>query len=70
MRQSPNPNGLKIGVIYPARMARILSLDSATILNLKSKVCKNQIMIVATKMTVKARCKKSLAFYIIIDRRF
>ena len=60
-RQSPKPMGAKIGAITPAANARILSLESDTIFRCRSKVCKNQIAIVATKMTVKALCRKSFA---------
>ncbi len=60
--QSPNPSGLKTGEINPAIPARILSLESVTTFSLKSKVCKNQITTVATKIIVKAFCRKSFAF--------
>ena len=59
--QSPNPNGMKRGAIHPAIIARILFCESDTILNCKSKLCKNQMMIVAMKITVKALCRKSFA---------
>ena len=42
--------------------ARILFCESAVRLKCRSKLCKNQITIVATKITVNARCKKSFAF--------
>ena len=62
MRQSPKPSGAKIGAIHPAMTAKMLSLESETMLKRRSNVCRNQMMMVATKMTVKARCKKSFAF--------
>ena len=43
-------------------MARRLSALSVTTLSFASKVCKNQMMIVAKKITVKARSRKSRAF--------
>ena len=61
-RQSPNPRGWKIGATAPAATARMLSWESLTMVRRKSKVCKNQITMVAIKMTVNARCKKSLDF--------
>ena len=61
MRQSPKPSGAKTGAIQPATTARMLSFESATMLRRRSKVCKNQITIVAMKITVNARCKKSFA---------
>ena len=51
---SPKPRGLNTGAINPASTARILSLESVTIFKCRSKVCKNQITMVATKITVKA----------------
>ena len=61
MRQSPKPSGAKIGAIQPATTARMLSCESVTILSRVSNVCRNQITIVAIKMTVNARCRKSFA---------
>lgn len=55
-RQSPNPSGAKIGAITFPSDANILSDESSTIFNLKSKVCKNQIIIEARKIRVKASC--------------
>ena len=55
IRQSPNPTGRKIGASNPAAMARILFWESDTIFSPMSKFCKNQITIVARKITVKAR---------------
>ena len=53
-RQSPNPSGAKIGATkLPIIASRLCSGDSAT-LNLASKVCKNQIIIDATKIIVNA----------------
>ena len=52
--QSPKPRGPNTGAINPASTARILSLESVTIFKCRSKVCKNQITMVATKITVKA----------------
>ena len=60
--QSPSPSGAKIGTRQFEIIARILSLESATRLKCKSNFCKNQIQIVATKITVNAFCRKSFAF--------
>ena len=46
----------KLGEIVGVR-----SFESATAFRWKSNVCRNQIAIVAMKMIVKARCKKSFA---------
>ena len=54
IRQSPNPSGAKTGERAPAIIAKILSFESVTIFRLVSKLCKNQITIVAAKITVKA----------------
>ncbi len=54
IRQSPNPSGVKTGERAPAIIAKILSFESVTIFRLVSKLCKNQITIVAPKITVKA----------------
>ena len=62
IRQSPKPSGANTGTINPATTARILFCESAVRLKCRSKLCKNQITIVATKITVNARCKKSFAF--------
>ena len=62
IRQSPNPSGAKTGERAPAIIAKILSFESVTIFRLVSKLCKNQITIVARKITVNARCRKSRAF--------
>ena len=59
--QSENPSGAKTGAIHlPTNASRLLPL-SATTFNLVSNVCKNQIMIVATKITVNALWIKSFA---------
>ena len=52
--QSPKPTGTNRGARVPARAASTLSCESDTMLKLKSKFCKNQMAIVARKMTVKA----------------
>ena len=43
------------------RPASILAEESATTFSRVSNVCKNQMMMVAMKMTVNARVRKSLA---------
>ena len=60
--QSQIPSGLKIGTIKFPSIASKLSAEFVTIFNFASNVCKNQMMIVATKMTVNAFVIKSLAF--------
>lgn len=50
------------GAMIPATTARILSLESATTFMCKLNVCRNQMIIVAKKITVNALCKKSFAF--------
>ena len=62
IRQSPKPSGAKTGASSPAMAASMLSEEFSTISRRKSKVCKNQITTHATKITVKARSRKSLAF--------
>ena len=62
MRQSPKPSGWKIGAMLPATSANMLFCESETMLSCKLKFCKNQMIMVARKITVKARCKKSFAF--------
>ena len=52
--QSPKPNGANRGARYPATTARILFWESVTIFSRRSKVCKNQIRIVARKIMVNA----------------
>ena len=61
IRQSLNPNGLKIGAKNCPIKAKRLSLESVTTFKRKSNVCKNQMTKVAKKMTVNALIKKSLA---------
>ena len=61
-RQSPKPSGANSGAIrLPIMASRLASGVSATLRRL-SKVCRNQISTVATKMMVKARWMKSRAF--------
>ena len=62
MRQSPKPSGAKSGAMTPESAASRLCCESATTLRRRSNVCKNQMTMVATKMTVKARWRKSFAF--------
>ena len=62
IRQSSKPSGAKTGAILPEMTARMLSLESATRFRCVPKVCRNQITIVARKITVNARCRKSRAF--------
>ena len=59
--QSPNPSGLKIGAITPPKIANKLSDEFATGLSLKSKLCKNHIIIEAINIIVNALVTKSLA---------
>ena len=59
--QSQIPSGLKIGTIKFPSIASKLSVEFVTIFNFASNVCKNQMMIVATKMTVNAFVIKSFA---------
>ena len=61
-RQSPKPSGLKIGAIKLPMAASRLASGAAATFNRVSNVCRNQISTVATKMIVKAFCKKSRAF--------
>ena len=61
-RQSPKPSGRKIGAIQRPMSASRLAALSATTFRRVSKLCKNQMMIVARKMTVNARWRKSFAF--------
>ena len=61
IRQSPKPRGFKAGAMTPAAAASMLSWESATMFRWKSKVCRNQMTMVATKMTVKALWRKSFA---------
>ena len=54
-RQSPKPSGAKIGAIQLPIMASRLESVAVATLSRRSKVCKNQMITVATKMIVKAR---------------
>ena len=60
--QSPRPIGCSSGARTPATAARMLSSEDTTMFIRKSKLCRNQITMVASRMTEKARCRKSLAF--------
>ena len=60
-RQSPKPSGAKMGAIQRPIPANMLSSPAETGFKRTSKLCKNQMMMVATKITVKARVKKSFA---------
>ena len=61
-RQSAKPSGAKMGATSRPIMASRLSLLEATTFSRASKLCKNQMATVASKMTVKALERKSLAF--------
>ena len=58
MRQSAKPKGPNSGAMSPAMRARMLACGSAVNRSCRSKFCKNQVTMVAAKMTVKAFCKK------------
>ena len=61
-RQSPKPSGRKMGARNcPMSASKLLAL-SATTFRRVSKLWRNQMMIVARKMTVNARWRKSFAF--------
>ena len=60
-RQSAKPRGAKSGAIQAPTVASRLSALSSTRFSRVSKVWRNQTMMVATKMMVKARVRKSLA---------
>ena len=62
MRQSSKPRGANTGEIHPAATASMLSAESATTFSPKSNVCRNQMTMVARKMMVNARSRKSFAF--------
>ena len=62
MRQSAKPKGPNSGAMSPAMRARMLACGSAVSRSCRSKFCKNQMTMVAAKITVKAFCKKSRAF--------
>ena len=61
-RQSAKPSGANRGAMPLATKARMLSCGSAVRLSCRSKFCKNQMTMVAMKITVKARSRKSRAF--------
>ena len=61
-RQSPKPRGAKRGAsTWPIRASRLSALSDTT-LSRVSKLWRNQMTMVARKITVKARCRKSRAF--------
>ena len=60
-RQSAKPSGANSGAIHDPTIASKLLSGVAATFRRASKVCKNQITTVATKMMVNARCTKSLA---------
>ena len=60
-RQSPKPRGASRGEIHAPTAAKRLWELSATKFSRVSKVWRNQTMMVAAKMMVKARVRKSLA---------
>ena len=60
--QSPSPIGCNNGAKIPETNANILSSEDCTIFMWKSKLCKNHITTVASKITENARCRKSFAF--------
>ena len=55
IRQSPRPTGRISGTSQPDAAARMLFRESATMLKRRSKLCKNQMTMVAMRMTEKAR---------------
>jgi hypothetical protein len=59
--QSPRPIGAMIGDMAPAMAASMLSCWSATMFMLKLKLWRNQMMMVAIRMTEQALCRKSFA---------
>ena len=62
IRQSPKPSGAKMGDTSRPSAARMLSALFSTTFSRVSKVCMNQMMTVAIKITVNARVRKSFAF--------
>ena len=60
-RQSAKPNGPNMGATHSPNCASRLPELSATTFKRLSKVCKNHIIMVAKKITVKALVKKSFA---------
>ena len=61
-RQSLKPSGRNSGASSRPMMASRLSALSCTGFRWLSKLCRNQMMTVARKITVKAFCRKSRAF--------
>ena len=61
IRQSSKPSGAKMGASQCPIMASRLSALSATTFRRLSKLCRNQINTVATKIIVNALCRKSFA---------
>ena len=57
IRQSPRPAGLNSGTRKPEITARILSLEFVTRFSSKSKLCRNQTTMVATRITENALCR-------------
>ena len=60
-RQSPKPSGANTGAMSRPSIASRLRALSETTFSCASKLCKNHTAMVAKKMTVNARCKKSFA---------
>ncbi len=60
-RQSGKPSGANTGDNACPIIARRLSALSVTIFRRLSKLCRNQMMTVATKIIVNALCRKSFA---------
>ena len=60
MRQSPRPSGAKTGAIQPDTMASMLCSGLSARAKVGLKLCRNQTAMVAMKMMLKARLKKSL----------
>ena len=58
--QLSSPMGRKMGAMTPAIEASMLPTPFSTTRKWKSNFCKNQMTMVARKMMVKARCRKSL----------
>ena len=56
-RQSPKPSGANTGAIKLPMAASKLASGVAATFSRASKVCRNQISTVATKMMVKAFCR-------------
>ena len=58
--QSAKPRGLKMGATHPAMTERMLLAESVATFRRKSNLVRAQITMVAMKITVKARYRKSL----------